>query len=300
MDRRTFLTLPLGVGAAALAACAPGTSPAPGPPSTSRAPSGAPSPPVARRQKPQYASKGIGMPRFDGFGFEQLNSLNLNWFYNWGPGYPPLRPASDQIAEFVPMIWGRGSLERNAIGQVRSEVPWTGAEHLLGFNEPDHEGQSDMSVGEAIKLWPQLEESGLRLGSPGPVQALGDWLKKFMDEAAQKDLQVDFVAMHSYAPPNADSFLTTVQKLHERYGKPIWITEYAVADWDATAKSPSRFSEKEIMSFMSETVAGLRKMPFVERFAWKTRAHGDPIMGASALFRSNGSLTRTGELYSSL
>ena len=198
------------------------------------------------------------------------------------------------------MIWGRGSLERNGIKQVQSEVPWTGAEHLLGFNEPDHEGQADMSVGTAIKLWPQLEQAGLRLGSPAPVQPLGDWLKKFMDQAAAKDLRVDFVAMHSYAPPRADTFLRNVQKLHERYGKPVWITEFAVADWKATAKSPTRFTEKEILAFMSETVAGLREMPFVERFAWKTRAHDDPIMGASALFRSNGSLSPTGELYRSL
>jgi Glycosyl hydrolase catalytic core len=297
MDRRTFLTIPLAAGAAALAACTPDTAPGPQPPST---PSVAPTTPKVRRPRPGYASKGIGMPRFDGFGFEQLNSLDLEWFYDWGPGYPPLRPASSQVAEFVPMIWGRGSLERNAIEQVRSEVPWTGAQHLLGFNEPDHDGQSNMSVNTAIKLWPQLEQAGLKLGSPAPVQALGDWLKSFMDKAAAKDLRVDFVTMHSYAPPNADSFLKNVERLHERYGKPIWITEYAVADWKATAKSPSRFTEREILAFMRETVAGLREMPFVERFAWKTRAHDDPIMGASALFRSNGSLTSTGELYRSL
>ncbi len=300
MDRRAFLTLPLAVGAAALAACTTETAPAPRPPSTPQTPSIAPSTPRARRPKPRYASKGIGMPRFNGFGFEELDSLDVDWFYNWGARYPPLQPASSQAAEFVPMIWGRGSLERNDINKVLSEVPWTGAEDLLGFNEPDHENQADMSVGSAIDLWPQLEQAGLRLGSPAPVQALGDWLKKFMDAAAAKDLRVDFVTMHSYAPPKADSFLRTVERLHERYGKPIWITEYAVADWKATASSPTRFTEKEILAFMSETVAGLREMPFVERFAWKTRAHDDPIMGASALLRSDGSLSPTGELYSSL
>jgi len=308
MDRRTFLTVPLAVGAAALAACTPDTAPAPRPPSTPPAPTVAPATPSAtpkatlrpRRPKPGYASKGIGMPRFNGFGFDELNSLNPDWFYNWGPGYPPLRPASKDTAEFVPMIWGRGSLERNGVAQVRSEAPWTGAGHLLGFNEPDHEGQADMSVSTAIKLWPQLEQSGLRLGSPAPVQALGDWLEKFMDQAAAKDLRVDFVTMHSYAPPKADSFLETVQKLHERYGKPVWITEFAVADWKATESSPSRYTEKEIMAFMKEAVAGLREMSYVERFAWETRVHGDPIMGASALFRNSGSLTPTGQLYRSL
>ena len=121
-----------------------------------------------------------------------------------------------------------------------------------------------------------------------------------MDQAAAKDLRVDFVAMHSYASPNPDSFLDNVQRLYDRYEKPIWITEYAVADWDATRSSPSRHSEKEILAFMRETASGLREMPFVERFAWKTRSWNDPIMGASALFTKDGTLSPTGELYKSL
>ena len=63
-------------------------------PKASPTPKAAPPTPRPRRPKPGYASKGIGMPRFDGFGFEQLNSLDLDWFYDWGPDYPPLRPAS--------------------------------------------------------------------------------------------------------------------------------------------------------------------------------------------------------------
>lgn len=44
----------------------------------------------------------------------------------------------------------------------------------------------------------------------------------------------------------------------------------------------------------------MREMPFVERFAWKTRAAGDLHMGPSTLFHSDGSLTSTGKLYASL
>ena len=129
MDRRTFLTVPLAVAAAALAACTP-EPPAPAPhgtsapavpptPKASPTPKATPSPPRPRRPKPGYASKGIGMPRFKGFGFEQLDSLDLDWFYNWGPDYPPLQLASSQAAEFVPMIWGRGILRsESGIEQV--------------------------------------------------------------------------------------------------------------------------------------------------------------------------------------
>ena len=198
------------------------------------------------------------------------------------------------------MIWGRESLRQNAIDEVQSELELTKTSNLLGFNEPDHPEQSDMSVDSAIKNWPQLEETGLRLGSPGAVDALGDWLRRFMDQAASKDLRVDFIAMHSYPPPDSESFLKSVERVHDTYGKPIWITEYAVADWTATAKSPTRYTESEIMAFMQDTADGLRAMPFVERFAWKTRVENDPVMGASALFRDDGSLSPTGELYRSL
>ncbi|MHA7219786.1 glycoside hydrolase family protein [Arthrobacter sp. MDT1-48-3] len=227
---------------------------------------------------------------------ERLHSLELDWFYSWGASYPAAKPAP----EFVPMIWGSGSVRDGSVAEVKKNIPETNATELLGFNEPDHRGQADMSVAEAVKLWPRLEESKLRLGSPAPVQALGDWLRRFMDECSAKDLRVDFVSIHSYAGPKTDGFLENVRKVHELYGKPVWITEYAVADWGASARFPSRHSEKTIMSFMEQTVAGLREMPFVERFAWKTRAQDDPVMGASALYRPDGSLTATGELYRSL
>ena len=36
---------------------------------------------------------------------------------------------------------------------------------LLGFNEPDMAGQADMSVAEALELWPRLQSTGLRLAA---------------------------------------------------------------------------------------------------------------------------------------
>lgn len=284
MDRRNFLQVSLAAAAAAaLAACTPdpnfvGQGREAGPPI------------------PFGARKGIGLGVGKTHRIEQLDALDVNWFYTWGSSFPAVRPTQD----FVPMIWGRESVRRNDLEEIQSELHLTRASELLGFNEPDHPEQADMSVSSAIKHWPELEASGLRLGSPAPVRALGDWLKEFMDRAASEDLRVDFVAMHSYPSPDSESFLDSVRQLYDLYGKPIWITEYAVADWEATANSPSRHSEKDILAFMSETAAGLRQMPFVERFAWKTRAEGDPVMGASALFRKDGSLSPAGELYQSL
>jgi hypothetical protein len=67
--------------------------------------------------------------------------------------------------------------------------------------------------------------------------------------------------------------LAKVAYVHDKYGLPIWVTEFAVADWSATPSRPSRYTGMEIRSFMRAAVAGMRAMPFVERFAWKTRTH---------------------------
>ncbi len=98
-------------------------------------------------------------------------------------------------------------LQRNAIGEVMSQLPATQTRHLLGFNEPDHPGQSNMPVAEAIRLWPHLQSTGLRLGSPGTVSPASPWLDEFMARATRAHLRVDFMTMHSYASPNVDSFL---------------------------------------------------------------------------------------------
>ncbi|WDF32127.1 glycosyl hydrolase [Arthrobacter agilis] len=230
------------------------------------------------------------------FGVNELNALQVNWFYSWGSSYPDATP----LPEFVPMIWGRSSVRQGSLDEVEQDLPSSGAAELLGFNEPDHPQQSDMSVARAVKLWPMLEDLDLRLGSPGAVDALGDWMKDFMDRAARGDRRIDFMAVHAYPSPDPDAFLAHVEEVHQLYGKPIWITEYAVADWDASERNPSRHSPKDIRTFMRETARGLREMPYVERFAWKTRAEDDPIMGASALFQADGTLTPTGELYRSL
>jgi hypothetical protein len=291
MDRRDFFRLSLGASAGvALTAAAPRLASAhPGPVDQRRV--------SANIQAiPEGARKGVGLALGEQQGIKQLDSLNVDWFYTWGHDYPDvhLRP------DFVPMIWGEGAMERGAVDDVVSELETTHARELLGFNEPDHPEQSAMSVASAINYWPELLASGLRLGSPSPAKVNGTWLRQFMGQAAKRKLRVDFVTMHSYPSPNATAFLNSVQNLHDDYRKPIWITEFAVADWDATPDSPSRYSEQQVMDFMRESVAGLRRMPFVERFAWKTRAEGDPVMGKSALFHKDGSLTRVGQLYRSL
>ena len=290
MERRQFLTMPL----AALAA--PGALLAGNAGSAQAAAAPAAVPTVPSVTLPADTLKGFGWGGKDALALQQIKSLKLDWHYTWGSHYNVTTSPA-----FVPMVKSeRTLLEQDAIGWVTRQLAETKTRHLLGFNEPDVKAQANMSVDRAIQLWPKLQATGLRLGSPATAGPASPWLMDFMAKAKKKGLRVDFMAMHRYAWPKADDFLRKVKELHERYGKPVWVTEYAVADWDATASRPCVYSRAQTEDFMRATVAGLRAMPFVERFAWKTRPAGDIKMGCSALFHTNGSLTTTGKLYASL
>mgnify|MGYP001585865212 FL=1 len=93
--------------------------------------------------------------------------LGCSWYYNWGPR--PDSKADAVKAEFVPMIWSGAFATAENLAHVTS----AGYPALLGFNEPDGHGQADMTVAEAIAIWPKLEATGLRLGSPGTLTPVG-------------------------------------------------------------------------------------------------------------------------------
>ena len=83
------------------------------------------------------------------------------------------------------MIYGRENATAKVISSAKSSV-------LLGFNEPDHPEQGDLSVVEALELWPRLMASGKRLGSPaaaGNILTKG-WQDLFMYEAQTRGFRI--------------------------------------------------------------------------------------------------------------
>ena len=78
-----------------------------------------------------------------------------------------------------------------------------GAEPIVVRND-------QLTVEEALALWPRLMETGLRLGSPGCVHPDRDWMKAFMKGVDEKRLRVDFVTVHSYGGLNADALMQRV------------------------------------------------------------------------------------------
>ena len=209
-------------------------------------------------------------------GAEKLGSLNIAWYYTWNTN-----PIQGTDLPFVPMVWGKNS-----------SVPKDPQDTILILNEPDRPDQSNVAVDDAVTIWNSVKAT--RKGSPAtaanPLKS--PWFAEFMTRA-----DPDFLCIHWYGPPKPESLLNLVDSLHARYSRPIWITEFAVAQWDTTKPM---YTIDQVSNFMETVIPELEKRAHVERYAWKTRSTTDPIMGTSALFDAQGDLTPIGNLYSTL
>ena len=106
-----------------------------------------------------------------------------------------------------------------------------------------------MTVEKAIEAWPMLMDAGLCLGSP-VVHPDNDWMKKFMQQAADHRYRIDFVAVHWYGDPNPQQLIKVLDDAYRLYRLPLWITEFAVADWQNGAGKPPRFTTDQVVQFM--------------------------------------------------
>jgi hypothetical protein len=238
------------------------------------------------------AKKGVGTWQFPGLR-AALGDVRAGWFYNWsatdaGMSTPP-------AVEFVPMIWGAANATDATVTQARGQ-----GDVLLTFNEPDLAEQSNMTVDRALELWPRLQTSGMRLGSPAVAfgaDTPGGWLDRFMAGATSRGLTVDFIALHWYGsdfgPAAVGHLRSYLDAVHRRYGKPIWVTEYALIDFTGSPKFPN---EAQQAAFVTGSTSMMEDLPYVERYAWFAL----PAVGENAgtgLYRDGSHPTAAGAAY---
>lgn len=225
---------------------------------------------------------------------DDIVALKAFWYYTWGN---KLHAASPQNCEFVPMFWGQADVTTTNIAAVQQLKAQGKAKYVLGFNEPNRADQANMSVSQALRLWPQLESIGLPLGSPSADWPTRQWIYDFMDSCKLQNKRVDFICVHMYVGTDDNGFIQTLQNLYNKYKLPIWITEFATADWNATTPAANPYTTEQVLAFMQRLLPKLEQLDFVKRYSWFS---GDPKsaqMWSSALIDVNGNLTELGKWY---
>ena len=246
----------------------------------------------------EVAKKGVATWNYDGVN-TTLPDSGAQWYYTWGSADSNITVPKG--VEYVPMIWGRANVTKSELAAAQSAKGNT----LLAFNEPDLAGQSNMTVEQALDEWPKLQATGLRLGSPATAygaESAGLWLDKFMKGAAQRGYRVDFIALHWYqwdgsVAGSVKGLKTFLTRVHDRYGLPVWLTEFsAISFADGTTKAAS---VSEQAAFLTASVTMMNKLSFVERYAWFALPPMDDLPTAS-LYSSINKATVVGKAFKKL
>jgi hypothetical protein len=246
-----------------------------------------------------HPKRGVASARYLASDPSVLPRLGAAWAYDWSATAPPRRPGP----QWVPMVWGSGSVTPAVLASLRAARRSGRAGDLLGFNEPDSSSQANMTPARAAGLWPQLERTGLRLGSPAPAVPGDGWLARFMALARARHLRVDFIALHYYQdvtyPGAVADLRRQLETIHREYGKPIWITEIGAMDlrrWGEPMTRPP--TEALVTAYMRRLFAVLDALPFVAHYAWFTdECWLDKTCHLSSLFTAAGRLTPAGSTF---
>ena len=194
-------------------------------------------------------------------GFPQLagDTTKPDWAYNWGKD--DTYPAE---VDYWPMQWG--SFFWNQWPEMvplwkRSSEPIV----LMGYNEPDNPPpQSDIPVQVGIDMWPRMEVIELPLLAPAPVNPTNDWISQFMGGVDQHEMRVEYVAVHSYGSPNADSFINKLANTRAAFdNRDVVVSEFSVVDWNDN----NAWTDDSCFNFFAEVFWRMEALPWVRRYA---------------------------------
>ena len=238
--------------------------------------------------------KGVGTWKFTGVN-HALAESGASWYYSWGPSPDGMTAAPK--TSFVPMIWGASDVTTGTLEQVKRE-----GRILLGFNEPDLSTQSNMSVQQALDLWPQLMATDMELGSPAVSSGAatpGGWLDQFMSGAKVLGYRVNFITVHWYGAdfstgPAVQQLQSYLQGVYNRYHLPIWVTEFALANFEAP--TPYFPTQSEQAAFLTAATRMLAGLSYVQRYAWFALPSA-PDTGTTGLVNADAVPTEVGHAF---
>lgn len=209
-----------------------------------------------------------------------LSLAKVSWYYNWNI----ISLVTNSPVQYVPMVWGTKHFP-----YIKGPYPI-----LLGFNEPDHLSQANMTPTQALSYWSKLTSVATRVGSPATAKSLlnaNNWLDQFLLGKPR----VDFITVHWYKGVDAQRFISDMTGIYNKYKKPIWVTEFAPQYRSQAAAEPYKYSQAQVDYFMRTVTTWMNNTSFIERYAWH-----DIHDGTSALFTAEGNLTATGRTYAAV
>ena len=243
------------------------------------------------------SKKGLGLSKNMG-AYVNLKDWKCGWYYNWGE--TPSTGSNYDGVEYVPMIWK--STTANDTKTRANNAKNKKYKYMLTFNEPDLEGQCNMSVNAVRTAWAGLKGiDGIKISSPVTAlwpKASSGWFQPFMNQLTAADRSPDFISIHCY-PDNyagadmADWFVKdVVDWTWNKYHKPIWITEFSTSGSGVTMNGTK--------AFWQAVMPKLDAREYVERYAaFGFNAKDANTKNVGLWYYSTGMWTDAGAVYRS-
>lgn len=188
----------------------------------------------------------------------------MGWAYNWASS------AGGSVLsglEYIPQIWCSGSTSYDDWEDAVETALSSGAQSILGFNEPDESTQCDISASDAAsghQTYMNPFSGKAKLGSPAVTNGgspMGlTYMQSFFD-ACDGNCAIDFMVIHwysSYYDGVDDDFKSHVQDaitLASDNGiNEVWVTEFALND--ASEEQSAEFLESVLPWLDSESAVG--------------------------------------------
>lgn len=237
--------------------------------------------------------------------------MNIGWYYNWSSkSFKETNFSNKKFhdLDFVPMIWGDPNEE---FSTIFNRVKSNGYKYMLSYNEPDLKWESNTDPGTMLSRWNMFRENkgNIRLGSPATetFQINSDkwWTPFWNGLTVDERNDMSFIAVHAYQHfyDNADTalqYLHAIDEIYAKYHKPIWVTEFAVADSYNKFSPTNAKHNAQVQEFMKIVLKGLNERSYVERYAWFDFNPKDDVTGASGIFQYTGEVTTLGQIYANI
>jgi hypothetical protein len=244
------------------------------------------------------SKKGVGAAAVANSDPNTIDQLNISWYYDWTPDNGNYKGYTGN-AIYVPEFWNA-----SLIMPVSGNFPW-----IFTFNEPDVSNQSDMTVAQAIAVWPEVEadSDGKMIGAPNVAGDLvasdGAWLATFMSDVNSDGYAVNFLALHAYPDGNEtttaaqvssfENYITGVHNLYPSY--PVVVSEFALAN--RTTWNGANITEAEQVAFMDNVIPWMESQSWIIGYSWYEAYAGGYN---SDLLNGNGTLSDIGTAFSIL
>jgi hypothetical protein len=228
---------------------------------------------------------------------------STSWAYSWGRQTAATFPFIGPNQTFHPMQWSGNMNHGLSVGPMeylRRELNGSPKPvHVMGFNEPDKTEQGNVTVDNAIALWPRLESLGMPLVAPAPANMFGGWYEDFKAKADARGLRYDYTPVHWYSSPDLTNAINHLQNVYNTYGRPVWLTEFGPISWSGSGN----WTKKDNYNFLAEFMWHAESLPWLKKYSLfqfevgRESGTDGPNAPRGNSRNADGSLTAFGELY---